>query len=234
MFTYNEQGKQGNMTKENIVRLAIVYLIAFMTLVSCQESTTSSEHLTLVGATTPLIITQTDSFDVLRDLKNVEDIKKEYSYVTSRIESSRMDSASFNYNCNDEKKGTVTYFTENGQLRIIKHAYNEYSHFSAVDNYFVKDSAPFFVLQRRLAWSFVDQQQTKNNVTENRVYIIDHKIVKCLQKKFTVYSNTKDAPQANIVANKEIKCSSLEPISKKFGLLLKYVNRREDLTCLGD
>ncbi|MFD3000304.1 hypothetical protein ACFS7Z_08030 [Pontibacter toksunensis] len=139
------------MTKGNIVSLAIVYLIVFMTLVSCKESTTSSENSNLVGATTPLIITQTDSFEVLRDLKNVADIKKEYTYVTSRIESSRMNSASFNYNCNDEKKGTVTYFTENGQLRMIKHTYNEYSHFSAVDNYFVKDSTPFFVLQRRLA-----------------------------------------------------------------------------------
>jgi len=222
------------MTKENIVSLAVVYLIVFMTLVSCKESTTSSENSTSVGAATPLVTTQTDSFEVQRDLKDVADIKKEYTYVTSRIESSRMDSASFNYNCNDEKKGTVTYFTENGQLRMIKHAYNEYSHFSAVDNYFVKDSTPFFVLQRRLAWSFVDEKQTKDDVTENRVYIIDQKPVKCLQKEFTVYSNTKDAPQANTVANKEIKCSSLEPISKKFGLLLKYINQREDLTCLGD
>lgn len=131
------------MTKENSISLAIIYLIVFITLVSCKESTTSSEDSNLVGATTPLVTTQIDSSEILRNMKNVEDIRKEYTYVTSKIESSRMGYASFNYNCNGEKKGTVTYFSEKGQLRMIKHVYNEYSHFSAVDSYFVKDSALF-------------------------------------------------------------------------------------------
>lgn len=212
----------------------LVYLVAFVALISCKENTTLIEDSPAVAAPGAEANSPTDSSEVLQTIESVADIQKEYTRVTSNIQSGKMDSTSFSYNCNVEKKGTVTYFSETGQLRMIKHRYNEYSHFSATEQYVVKDSALFFVLQSSLAWSFVDQNQTKDNVTENRIYIIDSKPVKCLQKKFTVYSNTKDAPQADTVPNKEIECAALEPISDKFALLLKYANREEELACLGD
>ena len=102
-------------------------------------------------------------------LKNVEDIKKEYEYVASKIKSHNMDSTSFSYNCNEEKKGTVVYFFENNALRMIRHTYNEYSHFSATDSYFVKDNATFFVYFNRVSWSFDSQgkgvSETREDIT---------------------------------------------------------------------
>ncbi|ARS35450.1 hypothetical protein CA264_08365 [Pontibacter actiniarum] len=205
-------------------------LISLVAVTSCTENTASREEP--VSGGTAVAISQNDPSEALPDIKRVEDIKDAYAYVTSRVESGKMDSSSFNYNCYGERKGTVSYFSEKGQLRLIRHSYSEYSHFSAVDSYYVQAGAPFFVFHDRLAWSFVQEGQTKDDVTQSRIYLINNRPVKCLQKKFTVYTNTKGAVDPDTIANKEIDCTSLEPIQNDFDFLVKYRAQREDLECL--
>jgi len=206
----------------------LFYLTVFITFFSCKENSTSADKTTVV------VKSPDNSSETLPDLKSIDDIKMEHSYITSKIESGSMDSTSFDYNCKDEKNGTLIYFYEKGQLRLIKHAYNEYSHFSATDEYFLKDGALFFVFYNHLVWSFVNHNQTKDDITEKRFYIIGNRPIKCLQKKFTILSNAKDAPKSNMGSDKAIECSSLEPILEDFELLFKLRKQKEDLLCLED
>ncbi|WP_018479336.1 hypothetical protein [Pontibacter roseus] len=213
----------------------LIYMLALLVITSCKDKTASMEESALQAETTTIANSQMKPSEKLREaraIRNVEDIREEYAYITSVLESGRLDSASFSYNCNDEKKGTATYFSEKGQLRMVRHTYSEYSHFSAVDSYYVKEDALFFVFHNRLTWSFVHQGQTRDNVTENRVYIIDDEPVKCLQKKYTEYSRTNGAPQSEQVDNKEVDCSSLGFVQKDFQSLARYRKQREDLQCL--
>ncbi len=46
------------------------------------------------------------------------------------------------------------YFLDKTGLRLIKHIYNEYSHFSATDEYFVKNDTLFFSFNKPVWWSF--------------------------------------------------------------------------------
>jgi len=219
---------------------SIFYVAVLITFFSCKENSTSQKETasgkeaTTVGTSPenpPKTPQEVRSADVLR---SVDDIKTEYAYITSILKSGRMDSTSFEYDCRSEKSGRVVYFSEKGQLRMIKHTYHEYSHFSATDTYFVKDNALFFAFYKHVAWSFVNQNQTKDDVTEKRLYLIGNKSVKCLQKKYALLSdaNATDAPAPDTGANKETDCSSLEPIVAGFELLFDRRNQKENLACL--
>ena len=73
---------------------------------------------------------------------------------------------------------------------------------------------------------------TRDNITENRFYIIDDKPVKCLEKKLTIRSSGPDKTPSNSVTNKGIACSSLKPVLQKFHLLAKYKGQEKSLDCL--
>lgn len=213
---------------------SLLYLLAFTSFFSCKRDPASSERSTQGEETTSIEQPHKNTLERLRDIKSVDDIKKEHSYITSTIENGSMDSTSFNYNCNEEKKGELIYFYEQGQLRLIRHNYNEYSHFSATDEYYLKDDTPFLVLFDHLAWSFIDQNQTQDNITEKRFYFIDHTLIKCLQKEFTIISGDKNAPQSNMVPNKNSECPSLQSILQDFQLLFNLRKKKEDIHCLED
>lgn len=211
----------------------LLYIIIVITIISCSKNSksTSPEESTSEVDTT---VGEDPGTEPLQALQSVEDIQKEFAYITSKIETGSMDSTSFDYNCYNEKSGTVTYFSEKGQLRLIKHAYSEYSHYSATDQYFVKDNALFFVFYDGVSWSFEGQNETRDDITEKRFYIIDNEPVKCLEKEFTVRSSATNNPQSSTVPNKEVECTTLEPILEKYELLVTHQSQKEDITCLED
>lgn len=94
-------------------------------------------------------------------LESLEDLRREYNDIASRAESGGMDSTFFDYNCRGEKVGRVVYLSDEGGLRLIRHTYSEYSHFSATDEYFMKDGTVFFALCRHVSWSFVGEGETR-------------------------------------------------------------------------
>lgn len=212
----------------------LFYLAVFISFFSCQEKLTSGEASTSDDQTPTETKSSGHPSEELGDIKSVDDIKKEYAYIIDRLESGSMDSTSFEYNCHEEKKGKVIYFSEKGQLRMIKHTYNQYSHYSGTDEYFVKNDSLFFVYYNHEVWNFTGQNQTKDDITEIRFYIIDNKPVKCLEKKLTMLSRGKDTLQSTIGTNKELECSSLESISEDFELFLKLRDQQENLICLED
>ena len=186
----------------------IYYLFILLSFISCRDNSNSVESSLQEDNNTTTSKDQEDQREPLREMTNIEDIKKEYSYILSMTISRSMDSTFFNYNCNGEKEGKVFYFYEDEQLRLIRHTYNEYSHFSATDEYFIKDAEPFFVFYNQLAWNFAGQNQTEDNITERRFYILNNQPIECLEKKYTVIANDENSPESDRVANKKIDCTS--------------------------
>ncbi len=157
-------------------------------------------------------------------LKTIEDIQKAYSDVESKIQKNTLDSVVFTYNCHDEKRGTISYFTEEGNLQLIVHRYSEYDHFSSVDRYYVRDSTLFFVYTNGVAWAFDDgpEGSTKDNITEKRTYLIQEKAVKCLEKKYIIYSKANNNKKPEAIPNREIACALTEKILKPYLQLLEF------------
>ncbi|RZK61689.1 MAG: hypothetical protein EOO85_33135, partial [Pedobacter sp.] len=115
--------------------------------ISCnQQPNTSSESIK--DTVRKAIESTTDSISA--QLNTPEDIQKEFAATISAISKRDMDSVFFKYDCKGEKRGTVTAFTEKGEVRMLRHSYSEYDHYEATDQYFVKDSALFFVYEKAL------------------------------------------------------------------------------------
>src|SRR5690606_14434404 len=210
----------------------IFYLFILLSLFSCRENSTSGEPSLQEDGITSTSKNQEDPGEANRVITNIEDIKREHSYIISKTNTGNMDSTTFSYNCNGEKEGKVIYFYEQEQLRLIRHVYNEYSHFSATDEYFIKDATPFFVFYNQMAWNFASQNQTQDNITEKRFYMLNKKPVQCLEKRYSVNSNDENPPQSNKVANKEIECASIEAVLQDFELLYRLRDQDGDMGCL--
>lgn len=167
---------------------------------------------------------------------SVEDIKQLYANLNGKLQGAMLDSTSVKYDCSGERSGTITYFSENGKLRIIKHVYNEYSHFSAVDQYFISDNKLFFAHLNGLSWSFQSGKAatgaTTDNITEKRLYISREKPLLCLEKKYVKKSDATDNPLPESVESKQVDCKDSEQVLKGFGKLVAFKNNT-DQDCLG-
>lgn len=165
----------------------------------------------------------------------VDEIRQAHAAIMTKLDDGELDSASFTYSYHDKKKGTVSYYSDNGQLRMIVHRYSEYDHHSAEDTYFVQDSTLFFAYLTRVSWSFTSGPQgaTKDDITERRVYLVDMQPVHCLEKKFTVHSHADANPRSEDVPNQEVDCSSIKAVTEPYRNLVKHLH---DPTsgCLGE
>lgn len=211
-----------------------LYLATLLFLFSCKENTTSTEAANPEIEPSTAVTSPSHTSSALPEIKSMDAIKTAYADITSKLENRSMDSVFFDYDCNGEKSGQVTYFSDSGQLRLIRHTYNVYSHFSATDEYFLKNDSLYFVFSKQVAWSFADQHKTKDNITENRTYIIGNKPIKCLQKKYFILADVNDAAKAttSINSDKEIACTSLDSINADLALLLKLRTQQEKPACL--
>lgn len=164
---------------------------------------------------------------------NLQEIKSAYTATMEKLAKNALDSISKSYNCNGERSGTVTYYHENNTLRLIKHVYAEYSHHEATDTYFVRDSSLFFAHFKRLNWSFesnaAKEGATKDDITENRFYLVSQKPIQCLEKKYTIHSTSPDNSIAARTPNKTIACNSAT-LLKAFENLISF--RKGNSNCL--
>jgi len=201
----------------------IFYGFVILLLTSCtqQPETNTGQHVQ-----TPIQDTLIDSVDTVakanRMLTTVAGIQETYSSVMKQLESGAMDSTSFKYSCQGEKGGTVTYFSNEGQLRLVVHRYHEYDHYSAVDRYFVEEGRLYFAYLNGVSWSFEDGGGTRDNVKEQRIYVVNQRPIRCLEKKYAIRSKAGDNPRPETVANKEVDCKSPASIIGPYRILLKY------------
>ncbi|MFD1186527.1 hypothetical protein [Pontibacter rugosus] len=212
----------------------LLYLLILFGIFSCENgpSSQSVEGSTPTGETDTTAEVTTVIPDTAHVLENVGDIKREYDSIVSRAETNSMDSSFFNYDCNGERLGRVVYFSDEQGLRLIRHTYSEYSHFSATEEYFLKGGSLFFVLYNQTSWRFEGEGKTRDDVTEKRFYILGGKAVKCLEKKFSVKSPASVNALSPMAENTDTDCASLEDVKVKFELLNKYRGREKYPECL--
>ncbi|CAD7815386.1 hypothetical protein CHRY9390_02964 [Chryseobacterium aquaeductus] len=172
------------------------------------------------------------NLDSLR-LNSVDDIKNEYNKVNSLLIAKKLDSTSFNYECG-EKSGTVVFYSDNNDLKTIKHSYSENSHFSSVENYFVHDGKPYFIFQQETVWSFdggtPEKPETKDDIKENRYYYVNKKLVNCRNKTYTLRSKN-NSKQENLSDGESKNCSDVE-LLKTYNLLIKNKDKKGNIKCL--
>lgn len=207
-----------------------LYLLLCLFFFSCGQSPNREEknvtNTDSVEVNTDPVSANTNSNTVDSNPSTIEDIKQRYAVINDKLQHSLLDSTSFKYDCNQERSGTVTYYSDKGKLAMIKHAYNEYSHFSAVDLYFVSNNSPFFVHLNRVNWSFESERAvegaTKDDIKEHRLYIAGDKSLLCLEKKYIIRSHSSDNPEPENVANKEVKCKPTESTLADFARLMQF------------
>lgn len=163
---------------------------------------------------------------VVQNPESVSEIKQAFAIINDKLQRALMDSISYKYDCSGERNGTITYYSDNGKLAVIRHSYNEYSHFSAIDHYFVNDGKLYFTFLNRSVWSFESGQAaegaTKEDNTEQRLYIHEKKPLLCLEKKYTTRPQSSNNPDPEIIQSKEVKCKSMEPVLKQYDRLLAF------------
>ncbi|MCJ8155512.1 hypothetical protein MKJ01_17270 [Chryseobacterium sp. SSA4.19] len=212
--------------KKTLLILSVIFMI------SCKKEsgTGTQKHKTVkdsvsVKKSSPTV--QNDS------IQSVEDIKKEYAAVSSLLLSKKLDSTNFTYYCN-EKEGEVVIYKKDGQIKMIKDFYSEHSHFSSSTQYFIRNNQVFFIFQDETSWNFdggtPEKPETKDDILEKRMYIVNDKAVQCLEKKYSVRSKGNN-PDPNKINSRETKCDISE-LMKNYQLILKNKDKKGELKCL--
>lgn len=209
----------------------LIVLLALLTIFSCKDEKDKDLANTSSAVTTKV---KSHLLDLEKDLKSISGIKQEYNLVNAELVAKKLDSVGFKYECN-EISGNVVYYSENGTLKVVKH-FQADSHFSSTESFFIDEGKPYFIFKDDTVWSFdggtADKPETKDDVTEQRFYLVDGKVIQCLEKKFILRSNSPNNPKSENVPNKEMKNCSMDDLQKTFELLMKNKDRREDGKCL--
>lgn len=180
-------------------------------------------------------ISKGDSAEIKDDsIRTIADIKKEYTVISDLLDSKKLDSTIFNYNCN-EREGEVTFYYQNKELKMVKDFYAEHSHFSSSTKYFVKNDQVFFIFNDETVWNFDDggtpeKPETKDDIKERRIYILNQKAAQCFEKNYSIRSKGNNQDPNN-VANKEARCDISE-FMQKYHLVLKNKNTKGEIRCL--
>ncbi|MDR6457783.1 hypothetical protein J2786_000876 [Chryseobacterium vietnamense] len=183
-----------------------------------------------------------DSFIVKKDSMQsstaedpIDEIKKEYAALQAQLETKKLSSSKFNYDCNDEPSGEVIFYSDKDEIKVIEHFYAEHSHFSGSEKYFIKDGKPFFIFRQETVWNFdggtPEKPVTKDNITETRIYLKNNQPLKCLEKKYSIKSDQKEKTAPDTIPGKEIQCS-VDEILKRYESLLKHRDQKGSIQCL--
>ncbi|UWX61983.1 hypothetical protein N0B40_06760 [Chryseobacterium oranimense] len=166
---------------------------------------------------------------------SIEEIKKEYEMLQARLESKSFTSKGFTYDCNEEPSGEVKFYSDKDEIKIIEHFYAEHSHFSASEKYFIKNGKPFFIFRHETVWNFdggtPEKPITKDDITETRIYLENDKILKCLEKKYSIKSDSKEKTSPDTIPSKETQCNADE-VMKTYQSLLRNKDKKGEIKCL--
>ncbi|SHE39340.1 hypothetical protein [Chryseobacterium takakiae] len=210
----------------------ILTVLSLIMIISCKKE--DAKAIKKKQSEDPAINNNTSLITRDDSIKTIDDIKKEYASINSMLISKKLDSTQFSYNC-DEREGEVTLYYKDKKLAAVKDFYAEHSHFSSSTLYFIKNEQVFFIFNDETVWNFDDsgtpeKPETKDDIKEKRIYILDHKPVQCFEKNYSVSSkgNNKN-PQT--ISNKETKCDIAE-LMKKYQLIVKNKDRKGGINCL--
>ncbi|MBD1422830.1 hypothetical protein [Sphingobacterium chuzhouense] len=154
---------------------------------------------------------------------DIPEIQRMYGSIISLIDQNKLDTLSFAYNCKEEKRGKVTYYAKEDKLLVIEHQYNEYDHYEAIDRYYIQNDSVYFAFFKGTYWSFASGEGvTKDDIKERRIYIVKGSPIKCLEKKYSIHSDSSENTDSDAITNMEVDCVSAKSIDVPFQLLKKY------------
>jgi hypothetical protein len=164
--------------------------------------------------------------------KTVDSIKKEYSKMSALLASKKLDSTYFNYVCEDGMGGKVVFYYQDKNLKAVKNVYSEYSHFSSVTQYFVDNENVYFIHKQDTSWNFDENapkkadgnSETKDDITESRIYLANNKPTQCFEKKYSIRSAGNN-PDPNKIEDKEIKCDT-DKLMKTYQSIIKNKDKK--------
>ncbi len=222
--------KLSNLNMMKKIFLIPVVLLFF----SCKNESDRKPHENTSVSDSLNLKTDTETLPAKNDLTSVEGIKKEYNLLNSKLLAKKLDSSGFAYEC-EENSGNVVYYSENGKVKVIRH-FSADSHYSSSESYFINNDQPFFVFKDETVWSFdggtPEKPETKDDITQKRIYFSGKTIIQCLEKKFTLRSNSADHPDPEKIPNKENKKCSAKEVSETFALLVQNKTKKGTVQCL--
>lgn len=187
-----------------------ILILSLVSIISCKKQEVKDAQ----NISNDSLTTQKVSGDVKDTTgKTIDDIKKEYSETSALLASKKLDSTHFNYVCEDGMSGDVIFYYQDKNLKAVKNIYSEYSHFSSVTEYYVDKENVYFILKQDTSWNFDinapkkadGNAETKDDITESRIYLANNKPIQCLEKKYSIRSAGNN-PDPNKIENKEVKC----------------------------
>lgn len=211
--------RQKNEKQDNLVlilnlqdmkQLFFLVPILFILTAGCNEGTKHKQAASKTAADT-IADAKADSSVSLRTPESVEDIQKAYGETMEQLQQAKLDSSSFEYECQQERNGRVTYFSREGQLLLIRHSYGEYSHYEADEEYYIQGDQLYFIFKRETTWAFdseAGEGATRDNITEFRIYTRQNQAFQCLQKEYVIRSDASNNPKVDQLPNKPTDCKA--------------------------
>lgn len=209
----------------------LLLLSSFMFLFSCENK--KNDKLDINSSPDSLkTVSVKDSLHKNTSPQSLEEIKTEYALLNNQLIAKKLDSTSFDYECN-EVSGNVVYYSSNGELKSVKHFHGD-SHFSSVENYYLKNGKPFFIFQKETVWNFdggtPEKPETKDDVEEKRFYYINDQLISCRDKKYTLRTKNQSKPE-NVSDGESKNCNDSE-LRKTFGILTKNQSKKGKTDCI--
>lgn len=204
----------------------VIYVLAVGYFLSCAQSHKKETQDSDTGQMDSVITEYTDAGGSAYVPRNVEEVRHMYTDTRSLVDQQGLDTTSFAYDCHGEKKGRLVYYSEAGQLRLIVHQYNEHDHYEATDQYYIKNDSLYFVFLKGTAWSFESGtvSATRDDITEKRIYLPDANPMLCLEKKYSIHSQSPKNPSSEDIDNVEVDCPSSSSLHRSYHLFAKYQN----------
>jgi hypothetical protein len=216
----------------------IIFILSLVSIISCKKEKNQAVQN---ASSSDSLAVKTDSIQTKNDtIKSVDDIKKEYSEMNALLTSKKLDSTGFKYICEEGgREGEVFFYYQDKKLKAVKNFYSEYSHFSSVTEYYIDKENVYFIFKQDTSWNFdieapkksEDVSETKDDITERRIYLLNNKPVQCLEKKYVIRSagNNQDP---GTIQNKEIKCN-IDELMKTYQSIIKNKDKKGEINqCL--
>ena len=211
-------------------------MLSLVSIISCKkQENKNTQH----SPSQDSLTTQNVSGNLKDGSKTINDIKKEYSLVSALLASKKLDSTHFNYVCEDGMEGEVVFYYQDKNLKAVKNFYSEYSHFSSVTEYYVGKENVYFIFKQDTSWNFDTDapkksdgnSETKDDITESRIYLANNKPIQFLEKKYSVRSAGKN-PDPDKIQNKETKCDT-DKLMKTYQSIIKNKDQKGSINqCL--
>ncbi|MGD1317980.1 hypothetical protein [Chryseobacterium sp. 2R14A] len=211
----------------------LILLPAVVLLFSCENKKNDSTE-GKSSTDTLKTVSNKDSLDKNNSPQTVNEIKTEFALLNNQLIAKKLDSTSFEYECS-EISGNVVYYTSNGELKSIKHFHGD-SHFSSVENYYLKNGKPYFIFKDDTLWNFdggtPEKPETKDDIEQQRIYIVNDKAIECLEKKYIIRSSSKNNANPENIQNIPSKNCSYSELQKTFEVLLKNKDKKGKSDCI--